>query len=403
MATLIFEGDASITAQVDTLTPGGTIEVGDEFDCILTAEDNSTVQTEKVIAAGTSVQSVVETIQAQLAASTKSLFQEITWTENDSLVTGTAKVAGKPFYLTEATFESGGGAADAQTFAQATSTANSGPNDWNSGANWDTGSIPANTNDIIIAGTNVDIKYGLNQSGVNLNSLSIAPTYGGEIGDSINGYYLQISVSNSSPERTSIYNVNGRPIWLKGQFDKIDIGGTSRELNAVQLDLSSATTETLRISGANVLGTITVKSSSSLTSLYVNDCPSAKVVLGTSISGLTTIEITSGNVVSDSLCSTINVAGGIYKHTAGAVTTFNLRGGIVDYRGAGTITKINIFTGFFDLTNLEVIALTITGVEMWGGLLDDTGGLAVITYGSSPNPIVHGGRLISTTANIDAF
>ncbi len=398
---IIFEGDASLTAQIDTLTPGGTIEVGDEFDSILTAEDNSTVQTEKYIATSTSVQSVVEGVQAQLAASTKSLFQVITWTENDLVVTATAKVAGVPFYLTEATFESGGGAADQQTYAQATTTANSGPNDWNAGANWSGGSKPGAQEDVIIAGTNVDIKYGLNQSGVDIDSLSIAPSYGGEIGDSVNKYYLQINVSNASPQLVIINNVNGRPIWLKGRLDKINIVGTSRELNAVQLDLDAGTSEIVRISGAQVLGTITVKSSSSLTSLYMNDCPGAKGVLGTSLSGLTLIEMSSGTLTNDSLCTTINVAGGNYKHTAGAVSTLTLRGGVVDYRGAGTITALLIQTGHFDLDNLEVVSLTITNTTLWGGLLTERNGLNNVTYS---NPILaHGGTVISPTADVNAF
>ena len=45
MANRVWLGTATAVAQVDHLTPGGTIEATDKFIVTLTAEDGSTTQT----------------------------------------------------------------------------------------------------------------------------------------------------------------------------------------------------------------------------------------------------------------------------------------------------------------------------------------------------------------------
>ena len=55
---------------------------------------------------------------------------------------------------------------------QTTTTANSGPNDWNVAANWDTGSVPVNSDNVYIIDGGY-IQYGLDQSAVTLGLLEI--------------------------------------------------------------------------------------------------------------------------------------------------------------------------------------------------------------------------------------
>ena len=75
-------------AQVDTLTPGGTIEVGDIF--IVTINGKSISYS----ATGTTVASVCTGLHALLAASTIPEFVEITWTDSTTHITATSATAG---------------------------------------------------------------------------------------------------------------------------------------------------------------------------------------------------------------------------------------------------------------------------------------------------------------------
>jgi hypothetical protein len=188
-STNCFLGGATAVAQVDNLTVASTIEIGDIFIVTLTPEPNcegSVAATQSVsVTCTTTVAATTATeIYTALAASTLSLFAAITWTNPSSgVVRGTAKVAGVPFYCAATTTESGGGAADAQTFTRAASTANAGPYDWNTAANWSTGAVPATGDTVYIDGRALNaILYGLDQHGVTLAARFVPRTMRYNIG-----------------------------------------------------------------------------------------------------------------------------------------------------------------------------------------------------------------------------
>jgi hypothetical protein len=54
-----------------------------------------------------------------------------------------------------------------------TAQTSSGPNNWNTPQNWDAGAVPVNTDDVVVQKGSYDILYGINQSGVTLNSLTV--------------------------------------------------------------------------------------------------------------------------------------------------------------------------------------------------------------------------------------
>src|SRR6185369_11363014 len=101
------------------------------------------------------------TIRDAFNASTNSLFTGITASATATTVVLTSDTAGIPFYCTVSTTETGGGGADAQTFSRASTTANAGPNDWNTDANWSTGAKPVNSDNVFFRNNAVDVKYGL--------------------------------------------------------------------------------------------------------------------------------------------------------------------------------------------------------------------------------------------------
>jgi len=90
-----------------------------------------------------------------------------------------------PFYCTVTTTESNDSSADAQTFVRSASVANSGPNDWNTAANWDGSAVPSTSGDTVyFEGTSYQCIYGMDQTATTLVNLFIARTQSGRVGGS---------------------------------------------------------------------------------------------------------------------------------------------------------------------------------------------------------------------------
>lgn len=200
MSTNRWISGAAAVAQVDKLTLGGTWEATDILITTLTGEDGST-QSVTTVAGSTVIATARNTHLAALQASTLSLFAAITWaTSSTDAITATAKVAGVPFYLTAATTETGGGAADDQTYAWTSTAANSGPYDFNTAANWSTGAIPVDGDDVYFEGpsSTANCIYGLyaakrTDTDIQLASLNQNQNYTGWIGQAT--IPLQISAA----------------------------------------------------------------------------------------------------------------------------------------------------------------------------------------------------------------
>lgn len=170
MSTLRFLGSAAAVAKVITCTVGGTIEATDLFKITIGGK------TLTVIAGATDATTVGGTIVTAfnaLSTATYPEFSRITAADNaDGTFTLTADDAGVDFFVTLATTETGGGASDSQTFTQAVTVANAGPNDWSTAANWSTAAVPVNADHVILDVPGTAIKYGLDQSAVTLASLT---------------------------------------------------------------------------------------------------------------------------------------------------------------------------------------------------------------------------------------
>ncbi|MBL8815973.1 MAG: hypothetical protein JNL58_08070 [Planctomyces sp.] len=69
-----------------------------------------------------------------------------------------------------------------QTFTAAQVTASSGPNHWDTAANWLPAGVPANSDDVSFEIGDSDCLYGLDQTSVTLTSLSFASTWTGALG-----------------------------------------------------------------------------------------------------------------------------------------------------------------------------------------------------------------------------
>lgn len=66
--------------------------------------------------------------------------------------------------------------------SQSTTTPNSGPHCWDVPANWNTNTVPASSDTVYIADSDINILYGLDQSEVTLADLHVEQTFTGDIG-----------------------------------------------------------------------------------------------------------------------------------------------------------------------------------------------------------------------------
>lgn len=197
MARNRWRGDALAVAQVNTFAFAGTWEANDIIQVVI---GNKTVNFTAGSTSAATVVSNLVTAWAALDSSVYPEFAEITPSASTTNFVLTAATAGVPFTATLHALESDGSTdGDSQTIATvntATSgtatTASSGPNHWDTAANWSLGAVPVNTNDVDLENSDVDILYGLAQSSVTLASLNADRSYTGKVGLPTwneNGYY----------------------------------------------------------------------------------------------------------------------------------------------------------------------------------------------------------------------
>lgn len=374
MATILWRGDAQAVAQVNTVTPAN-VGIGNTF----TVSINS--KTVTYTAAAATVADVVNGMLALLQASTIAEFKEITWTANGtSNIVGTAATAGIPF--TQTSSASGGTA----TLTTATTTSSSGPADLSVAANYSTGALPVNGDDLYFENTSNPCLYNLNAlSAVTLNSLNIRDTFTGTnaaIGlplNNANGYY-EYRPTYLAVGATTI-NIFGGKSAGSGRI-KINTGSVATTINcfntgsaletgvpaflwkgtnagnvaniykgtfgAAFFDGETATIATLRVAYvSNVSGDADVTCSAGCT--------------------LTTIVQEGGSLVTNSAVTTVTQNNGTWVHNGTAAGgTITQTNGTIDYRSSGTITSLTGFApgAFTALKN--PVGFTITNLTTYG-------------------------------------
>lgn len=374
MATYYYIGNGlSNISQIDTLTVGGTIEAGDEFKVTFTGEDSSTV-TLTVVASSTSIATTCTEIAAAINASTNPLVEPLTAAAGATTVTVTAGTAGVPFYCTVTTTESGGGAADAQTFTRAATTANRGPSDYNVAINWSGLIVPVASDVVVVDGRQTaSILYGLNQSAVALASFTRYQTaYAvgqASIPLQIRAAVVKLNVkptdgSSPTPGFTGI-DVGSAAGSTVEVFGSATSGSSGREPVCVK---GTHASHVLRAYGGIVgLGTQnpadtaqfpTVLSAGKGTSLFI----------GSGVTAPTTLTMREGaNIELRTGAATIDASGaGLLKvEGSGAITTANLDCKTI-LNGTGTITTIEAEgNSAIDTTQTEN-ARTVTNYTQYG-------------------------------------
>ena len=158
MATITYNGNSVAVKQVETFQVT-TDDAGTTYT--MTVGSGNVIATVAVAGTGTGEDDTASAIQVACDASAHPYFTAIAWTVSTDTVTGTAGTAGCPF-IAAASAAGATGAIGAGTVA----TASSGPNDWETAANWDSGTVPVSNDTIIIGVGTPNIASGMDQSGV---------------------------------------------------------------------------------------------------------------------------------------------------------------------------------------------------------------------------------------------
>ncbi len=422
MAAANFVGGTTAVTQVDTGTVGGTWAASDTIRTTL-YDESGLARTVTTTATSSTIETgVIDPHVIDLNASTDEIFARTTWAKGSSTtITGTADIAGRPISGNNSATDpainralgsvpSGSGTFSA-TFAQ--TTANAGPNDGLTAANWKDGlggtGLPADTDtmlflphpiDVDAAGKplSYDLRYGLDHSGIVLASLGIGRSYKGIIGDPAGKHHFTIDVTSGSA--VTVIDSGSPSIWIKGAHDEMNVAGLPRGEDALHLGGSAGTIAILRLLGPRVLGKVHVEDNCPVTDW---ECINAHmdVVVGVE----TTTKIgqfisTSGNWLIerafDAGTSVARIFGGTYVHTIGIMERLDLFAGMFHYNGEGTLTALNVYGGDFNLENNIEEAVIITTAKIWGGRILDKSGLKNVTY--TNNVIVYGGTVTSDTA-----
>ena len=381
MAISLWDGNASITANLWTITAALTWANGDKVKTVLTSEDGSTQQSVETTVAGfVDIENQVRDPHlAALQASTDSLFLANTWAASGTAaITATAVNAGIPTNLTTAETVAGDG-----TWTEVETTDSSGPHDWNVTDNWENSDVPGDSADsAMFADGSSDVFYGLNQSAVTLSTtLNVGKGFTGAIGDSGNGYYLQINGT------TAFLNSHGPGIWLKGTWTNVYMQSGKPTGDMLHLD---GTITNLFIAGNGPTGTVTLPDSSAVTNVYMS-APGCKLIIGAT-NTITLLEMSAGTVECKKAITAANISGGtLTMKDAGQIVTLNNRGGVVNYNCSGTITALNNFSGTVDFSANTETAVTVTASTLHDGAINARSGLNNIVW--TADPTVHGGEL----------
>jgi hypothetical protein len=372
--THVWNGDALPVAQVDSFTPAN-VETTDIFT--LTCNGRSVSFT----ATAATVANVTAGLTTAWNASTEVEHTELTASDQTTYMDLTSDTAGVPFTVTASTTDGGG--TDDQTLTRAAVTANAGPNVW-AADNFDSGTLPANTDTVIFENSNVDCLYGLDQNAVTLTLLTIRQSYTGKIGlprtNATNSYveyrdtFLKISATtvdigegegNGSGRIKVNVGSNQTAVNIYNQGTRAETGipcvlwqGThaSNTFNLVKGDAGVA----FFGGETSTIATLQVG--------YISNQSSDSELLCGSGTTLTTVTVNGGEVDLDSNVTTLNqTAGDVTLRSAATVTTWNLDGGTAYHASTGTLTTLNVGGGAIFDCRRSLGARTITNANLYQG------------------------------------
>lgn len=270
--------------------------------------------------------------------------------------------------------------------------------DWSVAANFSPSGVPANSDDVYLENSSQDVSAGLDQSAVALDSLHIAQSYTGNIGD--DDAYLQIGAGVVNIGR---HYGPGSPAG-SGRI-KLDLGSTAAAVVTYNSGSPADSNKpAIRLLADNAATTIEVRKGSvgiacetgetttvgTITESYISrQASDADVFIGSGVT-LTTLNKTGGDGVLECAATTVtNEGGNLITDGSGAIATLNAEGGEVISNSTGTITTCNIATaGTADfLKSAAARTVTTMKLEAGGTLKYDPDVLTITNKVDSDNPV----------------
>ena len=234
------------------------------------------------------------------------------------------------------------------------------PYSWSVAGNWVEGSVPVNSDDVVIPAGSAKITAGLNQSSVTLASL-VFEDYDQNVGSSTG--YLQIGFNSVSAE----FRVD-----LLGGQQFIDVGSSTVSPTINQtggaasgeraFNLIGSAIGTLVVNGGSVGVAVDASKSATVTTVKVLD---GDVWLGENTT-VTTVYATGGTIRQQCASTTTEINGATVRTVGtGTIGTLNVYSGLARPDSTGTITTANLYGGTID-ASLSKASRTITTLNVLG-------------------------------------
>lgn len=336
----------------------------------------------------TNVATTAAALVSDLNASTHPYFAAITWSNpSGGTITGTADQAGVPFTATLT--KSGAGTGTVTAFS--TTTANSGPNDWGTAANWSLGTVPVSTNVVIIENSSSPILWGLDQNTVTLAELRIMQNMLGCIGLPNDRFAQSVSGTDAS---TTATKPEYRETYLKIGATLLNIGNdtglrSSTGSPRIKIDLGSVQSAIIiynSCSSSNDSGLqpIRIVGTNASNTLYVH-------------AGTAGFATTTGSETATLL--TVNQLGGTVTFGAGVTwTNVYKTGGTLYINSAGSSASLTNIGG---ATYIDAVSGTIPAVGCYGGTVTITGSITITQIDAFGGATYHKASTNITTINLD--
>lgn len=414
MAIKRWLGHAANVKQVDTITIANTWAQNDTvtltidgIDVVITigtlVTPSQVATTIKQVFNGETLTDTDASFTPNNGVQTIGQFTEMVATVSSAVVTLTATVAGKPFTLSVTETTAGDG-----TATEATAIAATGSRFYNNVDNWSDGSLPADADVVVFDFGSVGPAYNLQTGAIQPATVYINQAFTGTTGlpeQNIDNptypyaeYRLPALYFDDNTATTNVFIGQG-----EGQGSsrlRIDTGTSdtnfyiyasgSREIAGVPPILLAGENSASEVSNFNGDVGLAFYGDEAIELAALRngngEASQAKTYCGTGcILSNCTVEMSSGELTTNSAISAVNMTGGEVFHQAGAITTLSIWGGEWRQRTGAAITTLNL-GGLFDKSqNMEPLTITNVVQLYKGARLLDPHGTITFTAGFKLN------------------
>jgi len=393
MATIRWIGGTIAVAQLET----GSIDTVDG-----TPADNTFTVTIGGVAISqvgdTDVATTAAALVVLLNASTHPYFAAITWANPSAgTITGTADTAGVPF--TAALTETGIGTGTVTDFVE--TTANDGPNVWDTADNWEGGVLPGAADEAVLENNSDNIFWNIEGIAA-LNSLQIKQSYTGLMG--LNPDIFQQGETSSTESATEY-----RDTYMRSDIDTVDIGehsgpgspGGSKRIK-IHNDIAGAATITVHDTGASTEDS----AKPAIRFLFANASVDLIVLGARAGIGIATDKSGETSTMGDITFRSTSPSDSITLGAGVTWTNFTQFGGANFMNGAADVTLVLVENGSLTIEGSEYNIATLT--QNGGSIIEnhiDSGGAIITTLnlngGTFDATGINDARTI-TTLNIES-